>query len=124
MSYTADHPKDALAAAVQAVHDANADLQEAAAQWARRELLAYSKAHPRRTVKLSAGMGTITLFVSPGGTRAGRHDYQLSDHECEIGDAPAFLVRIGEIEHELGLRGCLFDAYIVAKGGAVLNDKA
>lgn len=106
---------------------AEAALCEAAAAYLRAEVIAYSKAHPRRLVTFCSAMGTVTLHVQKGGA-AGR-DTQRMYSEYQYGGAygdqhpPAFLAVLEEIADDsdlgYGLTGPLL---LECRGGVVIRD--
>ncbi len=100
---------------------------EAAHAYLKAEVLAYSKAHPRRKVTFCSAMGAVTLHVQKGGA-AGRREgdvYSEYSYGGHYGDKhpPAFL---GELERladstdlGYGLTGPLL---LECRGGAVIRE--
>lgn len=100
-------------------------LGEAARDLARAETLAYSKAHPRRTVTFVAAMGSTCLHVSRGGCAnwKGASDYQLGGYDSEVGQPVEFMRELGAMESEFGFGFALAGSVrIVCKGGELIEE--
>lgn len=110
--------------AVERMELARRMLDQAAQEFAKAHTLAYSAAHPRRTVTFCAAMGSTTLHVSPGGYQSYRaYDYQLKAGESDIGESPAFLNRLNDIESQFGIHYALAgDLNLECKAGEVVKE--
>lgn len=112
------------ATAREALNAALGAVDEAAQAWAREEVLAYSKAHPRRLITFCAAMGTTTLSVEAAG-----RDFEFSDRGPSYfwnGDpvpTPAFMATLWETAEEHELCNIGSSLLFKAKGGEVVTDK-
>lgn len=112
---------DAAKAALEA---AQGEMDEAAQIWAREEVLAYSKAHPRRLITFCAAMGTTTLTVE-----AKARDFDFSDRypvkfwNGQTVPTPAFMTTLWKAAEAHGLHNIGSNLLFKAKGGEVVADK-
>lgn len=111
---------DAAKAALEA---AQGEMDEAAQIWAREEVLAYSKAHPRRLITFCAAMGTTTLTVE-----AKARDFDFSDRypvkfwNGQTVPTPAFMTTLWKAAEAHGLCNIGSNLLFKAKGGEVVTD--
>lgn len=111
-----------LDTAVQAFRDAEGELLDAAVAYARAQAVLYSSAHPRRKVQFVACMGASTLFVSRGGTCYGE-DYQISYGRPGIGNPPAFIDKLGDLESEFKFSFALGgDLNVTCRAGEIISE--
>jgi hypothetical protein len=99
---------------------------ERAQAYAKAETLAYSRAHPRRTVTLCSAMGSTTLHVTRGGWRADHPafcDYQLTASGHSDHAAPAFLEELARIEDETDLSYVAGPIRLTCKAGEIVEEK-
>jgi len=91
------------------------------------EVLAYSKAHPRRRVTYCSAMGTASLSVQKGGwigrsDRVMDRDYQYGGHYTDK-NPPAFILELERLAEETGLDwGMTGSRLLECLGGVVVRD--
>lgn len=101
-------------------------LNAAAKDYARSATLAWSIAHPRRTVTFCAAMGSVSMSATSHGKAA---DYDFTaDHFWIAGkrfDPLPFLRTLETYESRLGIRYALGgDMLLVCKAGRILSEKS
>lgn len=99
-------------------------MYDAGVALARAETLAYSKAHPRRTVTFCSAMGSNCLHVPPGGTLSYRPDYQLSGGNTGQETPPAWIDELDALESEYRLGTFPGPYRLKCKGGKILDERA
>lgn len=92
---------------------------ERAQAYAKAETLAYSRAHPRRTVTLCSAMGTTTLHVSRYGAQS---DYLLTVASHSDHAAPAFLEELQRVEDDTDLHYIAGPIRLTCKAGKIIEE--
>lgn len=113
---------DAAKAALDAAQSA---MDEAAQNWVREAVVAYSKAHPRRLVTFCAAMGRTNLSVERGG---GRHEFDFCNWEPtrfyngQIVPPPEFMSALWQAADDHDLHNVGSSLLFKCRGGEVLTD--
>ncbi|AXQ68555.1 hypothetical protein HOU00_gp121 [Caulobacter phage CcrPW] len=82
--------------------------------------VAYSKAHPRRTVTFVSAMGSNCLHVTPGGTSY-RGEYQLTTGDHGDYPPPAWMEELDRLCDDYRLGTFPDNLKVVCKGGKIIE---